>query len=256
MARHSIYSGLLTGSFPSDLPLDEPFRGQRLLKEFYQQYHEKADPNTTGGQHMPIKAAYFAKWLTRLGHNKESLGLDVGCRFGTLIKLVNVINWVGVDVDPKALEIARSEGIPCEVMDLTFDIGFQDGSFQAVMMTEVLEHLPYPSINVREVHRILKKEPSSVYMGTVPLDYHLHRRWKVLRGKRLSGEQTHVHHFSFNELDHLLKFYFHDVAYLPLAGTAQRHPAWNLPYNLFVRDIAWVASSPKASVGRWGPGKI
>ena len=41
------------------------------------------------------------------------------------------------------------------------------------------------------------------------------------------------------------------VEYLPLSGTAARHSQWNLPYNLFVRDIAWAASSPKREVGRW-----
>jgi hypothetical protein len=97
----------------------------------------------------------------------------------------------------------------------------------------------------------LKKKTGSVYVGSVPLDYHLHRRWKVLRGKRLSGEQTHVHHFSFNELDQLLRFFFEKVDYLPLSGTAQRHPRLNLPYNLFVRDIAWAAAAPKPAVVRW-----
>ena len=72
-----------------------------------------------------------------------------------------------------------------------------------------------------------------------------------MRGKRLSGEQTHVHHFSFKELDRLLRFYFEKVEYLPLSGTAARHPGWNLSYDLFVRDIAWAASSPKQEVGRW-----
>lgn len=121
-------------------------------------------------------------------------------------------------------------------MDFTSAIGFRDESFDAVMMTEVLEHLPYPSIIVREVHRILKKKPGSAYVGSVPLDYHLHRLWKVMRGKRLSGEQTHVHHFSLRELDRLLRFYFEKVEYLPLSGTAARHPKWNLSYNLFVRE--------------------
>ena len=136
-------------------------------------------------------------------------------------------------------------------MDFTAQIGMKDGKFDAVMMTEVLEHLPYPPISVREVHRILKKTGTSVFLGSVPLDYHLHRRWKVLRGKRLSGEQTHVHHFSFNELDHLLRFYFEKVDYLVLSGTARRYPRLNLPYNLFVRDIAWAASSPRLNPARW-----
>jgi hypothetical protein len=164
---------------------------------------------------------------------------------------VSHISWVGVDIDKLGLQVAREAGVVCREMDFTSAIGFRDVSFDAVMMTEVLEHLPYPSITVREVHRILNKNPHSIYVGSVPLDYHLHRRWKVMRGKRLSGEQAHVHHFSFRELNRLLSFHFEKVNYLPLSGTAARHPKLKLPYNLFVRDIAWAASGPRQDIGRW-----
>jgi hypothetical protein len=68
-----------------------------------------------------------------------------------------------------------------------------------------------------------------------------------MRGKRLSGEQLHVHHFSFKELDQLLRFYFDNVEYLPLSGTAQRHPRWRLPYNLFVAILPGRQLHPKQS---------
>jgi len=135
--------------------------------------------------------------------------------------MVGLIRWIGVDIDAAAVETAR-ERIACAEMDFTAGISFRDESFDGVMMTEVLEHLLCPSITVSEVHRILKKNPGSAFVGSAPLDYHLHRRWKVMRGKRLSGEQLHVHHFSFKELDQLLRFYFDKVDYLPLSGTAQR----------------------------------
>jgi SAM-dependent methyltransferase len=121
--------------------------------------------------------------------------LDVGCRSGNLIQLVGLITWFGVDINPKALQVARQSGIPCVEMDFTTGIAVRDESFDVVMMTEALEHLPYPSITIREVHRILKKKPGSMYVGSVPLDYNLHRRWKVLRGQRMAEEQTHVHLF-------------------------------------------------------------
>jgi SAM-dependent methyltransferase len=238
--------------FPEDLLLNEPDRGVRLIREFYEQYNEnKPSYGGWGCQHEEIKAPFYRACLEANGHDGRSTGLDVGCQGGVLIRFVNLIQWVGVDIDKLALEVARKAGVVCREMDFTSAIGFRDESFDAVMMTEVLEHLPYPSIIVREVHRILKKKPGSSYVGSVPLDYHLHRRWKVMRGKRLSGEQTHVHHFSFRELDRLLRFYFEQVEYLPLSGTAARHPKWTLSYNLFVRDIAWAASSPKRKVGRW-----
>ena len=239
--------------FPEELLLHEPDRRARLIREFYEQYGE-ARPRgyyAWGHQHEETKAAFYRICLEANGHDARSLGVDVGCQGGVLINMVDLISWVGVDIDQRALQAARENGVACHEMDFTSAINFRDESFDAVMMTEVLEHLPYPSITVREVHRILKKKPGSAYVGSAPLDYHLHRRWKVLRGKRLSGEQTHVHHFSFKELDKLLRFYFEKVDYLPLSGTAARHPTWNLSYNLFVRDIAWAASSPKLEVGRW-----
>jgi SAM-dependent methyltransferase len=239
--------------FPEELLLHEPDRRARLIREFYEQYGE-ARPRgyyAWGHQHEETKAAFYRKCLDANGQNARSLGVDVGCQGGVLINMVDLISWVGVDIDQRALQAARENGVACREMDFTSAINFNDASFDAVMMTEVLEHLPYPSITVREVHRILKKKPGSAYVGSAPLDYHLHRRWKVLRGKRLSGEQTHVHHFSFKELDKLLRFYFEKVDYLPLSGTAARHPSWNLSYNLFVRDIAWAASSPKIEVARW-----
>jgi len=231
--------------------LHEPDRGRRLIREFYEQYSETRNYKGRGGQHEQIKAAFFQKHLDANHHDQASIGLDVGCRGGALIELVGRIRWYGVDINPEALEVARASGIPCAEMDFTAGIAIRDEAFDAIMMTEVLEHLPYPSITVREVYRILKKKPASLFVGSVPLDYHLHRRWKVLRGKRLSGEQTHVHHFSFEELDRLLRFYFEKVSYLPLSGTATRYSRLKLPYNLFVRDIAWAAAAPKSNVGRW-----
>ena len=240
-------------AFPNELLLDEPDRRARLIREFYEQYGESRPKGyyAWGHQHEEAKTGFYREKLAALGHGQESLGVDIGCQGGVLINFVNLIRWVGVDIDKLALQAAREAGVACHEMDFTSAINFRDESFDVVMMTEVLEHLPYPSITVREVHRILKKKPASAYVGSAPLDYHLHRRWKVLRGKRLSGEQTHVHHFSFKELDRLLRFYFEKVEYLPLSGTAARHPGWNLSYDLFVRDIAWAASSPKQEVGRW-----
>jgi ubiquinone/menaquinone biosynthesis C-methylase UbiE len=243
--------------FPEELLLREPGRGSRLVREFYEQYNEGGQNYTSWGrQHEEKKSAFYREQLQALGHDERSLGVDIGLQGGIITRMVNVVRWLGVDINAEALEVARASGIPCVEMDFSVGIDLRDDSLDAVMMTEVLEHLAYPSITVREVHRILKKQPRSAFVGSTPLDYHLHRRWKVMRGKRLSGEQTHVHHFSFNELDHLLRFYFEKVEYLPLSGTAARHPNWNLSYNLWVRDIAWAASSPKLHVGKWSLGKM
>jgi 2-polyprenyl-3-methyl-5-hydroxy-6-metoxy-1,4-benzoquinol methylase len=76
--------------------------------------------------------------------------------------MVGLIRWIGVDIDAAALELARKAGLACAEMDFTSAINFQDESFDVVMMTEVLEHLPYPAISVREVHRILKRTAAAL----------------------------------------------------------------------------------------------
>ena len=174
--------------FDDSFLLDEPARGTRLIREFYEQYSEPRNYKGRGGQHEKIKAEFFQKCLDANHHDATSLGLDVGCRGGALIELVGRIRWFGVDINSEALQVARASGIPCVEMDFTAGISVRDETFDALMMTEVLEHLPYPSITVREVHRILKKKPGSVFLGSVPLDYHLHRRWKysAANGSRAS----------------------------------------------------------------------
>lgn len=235
--------------FPNELILNDPEWNTKLLREFYEQHHERR--NYGKAQHEQRKAEVFRDYLEQHLNDPDRIGVDVGCRGGALTSKLGNIRWIGADVDSRAVALANAAGIACVEMNFAIGINFASDAFDAVVMTEVMEHLAYPVITVKEVHRILKKSDVSAFFGSVPIDYHLSRRWKVMRGKRLSGDPTHVHHFSFTELDHLLRFYFEEVAYTPLRGTAFRYPKLRLPYRFFVTDIAWVASRPRREVGRW-----
>src|SRR5690606_17638494 len=145
--------------------------------------------------HQKVIPAIFRKVLEERGYNDTHQGMDLGLRGGDLTEAIATIKWAGVDIESLALARARAHGIPCMLMDIAKSINFTEDAFDVVMRTEVLEHLPYPWITFSEVHRITKKG-TGLFLGTVPLDYHLHRRYKVMRGKRLSGDPTHIHHFS------------------------------------------------------------
>ncbi len=98
--------------FPEDLLLHEPDRRARLIREFYEQYGE-ARPRgyyAWGHQHEETKAAFYRKCLEANGQDARHLGVDVGCQGGVLINMVNLISWVGVDIDQRALEAARENG--------------------------------------------------------------------------------------------------------------------------------------------------
>ena len=149
--------------------------------------------------------------------------------------------WFGVDIDGKALEKAEKAGVECAQSDFSISIDFKDESFDGAILTEALEHLPYPLVTLKEVHRILKKSPDSVFWGSVPIDYHLHRRLAVARGQRLTNDPTHLQSFSHKELNQ----FFTDVTFAPMRGTKVRCKF--LPWEHFVRDIAWLAKGPKNS---------
>src|SRR5205823_2426128 len=153
--------------FPEELLLNEPERGRRLVQELYQQWgNVRQNPayyTTIGTQHEERKSTFYRRWLEQHGHDEQGLGVDIGCRGGVLTEMVGIVRWIGVDIDPAAVEAARAR-IACAEMDFTFGIDFRGDTFDVVMMTEVLEHLPYPAITVGEVHRILKKQPRSAFL--------------------------------------------------------------------------------------------
>jgi len=225
-----------------DLQLAGHERRRELLQRFYESHHRDHRDIAQVKDHDK-KLEFFVHCLRRHGI-KADPGIDLGCRGGSLTRrLSDFGNWVGVDIDRQAIELANANGIPCIEADISIAIDFCDDSFDAVCATEVLEHLPYPTITVEEIHRILRKNGRSVFFGSVPLDYHLHRRVAVLRGKRLTGDPTHLRSFSFDELRELLETYFHHVEFAPLRGTKTRF-RW-LSWKHFVRDIAWFAKGPR-----------
>lgn len=87
--------------------------------------------------------------------------LDAGCGtgFGTSILARRAERAVGIDLKDKLLEYARQEydrpGLEFRVMDAV-DLAFDDGSFDAVVADELLEHLPAHRPFLDEAVRVLR----------------------------------------------------------------------------------------------------
>ncbi len=175
-----------------------------LLRQYYEAHH-------AGGQRLrqslleETRGQLFAAWI-----GTGQTVLDLGCRDGTLTRHFMAGNDVtGADIDVAALQHAKSTyGLCVKAVDLNAALPFDTQSFDAVVMAEVLEHLPYPSAVLQEVKRVLR--PGGRYVGSVPLAYHLKDRYRVLRGKKLTiaGDPTHVRFFSYDDMDELLAMYF------------------------------------------------
>ncbi len=205
----------------------------RLLERLYATHHRREQ---AGGQRLgqafleEPRARLFRAWI---GRDKDVL--DLGCRDGVLTRHFTDGNRVtGADIDAEALAFAhRDYGIQVRKANLNSVLPFADDSFDVAILAETLEHLPYPRITLGEIRRVLRS--AGLFIGNVPLFYHLHARWRVARGKRLDNDPTHCQYFSYDSLRILLGEFFTIEATVPLKGGR-----WaGLSMRLFARNVAF-----------------
>jgi len=154
----------------------------------------------------------FAGWI---GTGKRVL--DLGCRDGNLTQYYAADNDVtGVDIDQQALALARQRlGIETLWLDLNgAQFPFVDGSFDAVVAGELMEHLVDPPAIVAGIHRVLA--PGGVFVGSVPNSFHWRARLAFLRGRTIE-DPTHLQLFSLLRVHATLRE-FATVEVLPVGG--------------------------------------
>ena len=83
--------------------------------------------------------------------------LDVGCGSGELLKGMHELGWQveGVDFDPEAVRNASVKGLKVHLGSLA-EQKFADNTFDAVIMSHLIEHVPDPRALLRECYRLLK----------------------------------------------------------------------------------------------------
>ena len=136
--------------------------------------------------------------------------LDLGCRTGALTQHYARGNEVvGVDVDREALKRARERlGLETIWADVEDSLPLPDGSFDAVVAGELLEHLADPARAVAEARRVLR--PGGRLVGSVPNAFRLKARILFAAGRSPDGDPTHLQLFNPEKLRALLSD-FEDV---------------------------------------------
>jgi SAM-dependent methyltransferase len=161
--------------------------------------------------------------------------LDVGCRDGALAAALGLSHRevIGVDIDEAALKDARSKGVlsPCAA-NLWYPLPFRTSSVDLVLAGEVLEHIVFPALLVREIGRILR--PGGRAVGSVPNAFRLKNRLIFLAGRSYENDPTHLRQFSYPMLIHLLETELEAIEIHCVVGRFA--PAWP---RLFANDLVW-----------------
>lgn len=110
--------------------------------------------------------------------------LDLGCGDGRTCGpwlTENARSYVGVDISAEAVALARERGLDARKIDDAGGLPFAEDSFDAVICTEVLEHLFQPQAAVAEAYRVVR--PGGLILVTVPYAAYIRRRFELaLRG--------------------------------------------------------------------------
>ena len=94
---------------------------------------------------------FYLPWVAN-GHV-----LEIGCGSGWQLERMKQAGWhtKGLDFDPQAAEAARRRGLDVEVGDVR-DMGLAAGTYDAIVMAHVLEHVFDPVGLLAECKRLLK----------------------------------------------------------------------------------------------------
>lgn len=122
-------------------------RGAYHWKE-YAQKHKHAY-----GRHADI----VKEWV------REGNTLDVGAGDGLITHLIKA---EGIDNNEIAVKLAKDRGVGVSIGN-AYKLNFGDNIFDNVFMGDVIEHLEYPDIAVKEIKRVLKPN-GYLYIVTPP----------------------------------------------------------------------------------------
>lgn len=148
---------------------------------------------------------FFEEWL---GSDKRSV-LDIGCGPGYFLKAGADRGWKGLGVEPSTAAATHARSLGLEVMNTFFDSGLASAlrrRFDAVHLSEVLEHVPDPSMILKAANSLM--DDGGIICCVVPNDYSPVQ--KVLKEKLhykpyWVAPPHHINYFSFDSMKTLLE---------------------------------------------------
>jgi 2-polyprenyl-3-methyl-5-hydroxy-6-metoxy-1,4-benzoquinol methylase len=178
--------------------------------------------------HRRIGMNAMAMWLPWQPGGKL---LEIGSGNGDRLALLQDLGWTvsGIEPDAEAAQLASARGLDVLTGTLQPE-AFTAASFDAILMSHVIEHVPDPQETIRECHRLLR--PGGVLIMLTPntdsLGHRLFgRNWLHLDSPR------HLHLFNSRNLSKLCS----DVGFATVRSTTTLRDAnWTLGASLVLQS--------------------
>jgi SAM-dependent methyltransferase len=129
--------------------------------------------------------------------------LDIGCGDGANMSILAAAGHdvVGVTLSRTEAERVSARGMAAVVANLLDGAPFVPASFDAIILSHVLEHLPFPAATLRSLLPLLV--PNGVVCVALPNVLGIKQRFRFLRGKFRYDDtglmdRTHLRFFDFD----------------------------------------------------------
>ena len=170
----------LAGGLSEPLPEKDAARAREKIARLAQPFYRLMLRDCRNYKHLKVKIdplIIFKKIWARIINpfifrdippfKGEGRILDIGCNNGLYLSILKSIGWkvLGVELNPALAQAQEALGIEVKQGTLE-DAQFEEGSFDVVRLSHVLEHLYEPLKTLKEIAKILK--PNGQIRITVP----------------------------------------------------------------------------------------
>lgn len=200
-----------------------------MQDDVYQAMFEIEDRHWWYVAKQQIVLNLLSRYLPRNNGVKPRVA-DLGCGCGAMLKQLSTdYDAVGFDGSPHAIEFCRQRGVQAEIAKFPEGPQLPPGSFDAVLLLDVLEHLEDDVTAMKNSAALLR--PGGIMICTVPayqrlwtywdkLHHHFRRYSRTRLGKLLDQPELKIELLSYA-----------NTVLFPLAASIRLVQKWNEPTN-------------------------